>query len=372
MLFHALNLPGNDLKLEDIMMFNVGIIGCGKMGQVHAEIFSAYPNCQVTGLYNRSIEKAQVLQKKIPGAVVYSSWQEMLADDQIQIIAISTPQYQRLEQYQTAMKYNKHIFAEKPVSLGLDDLKELMIALQDYQFCFYVDSQLRSHPAIHAINRELHRIGRIFHIDMEFSMFREEIKWKNKLLAGGGILRELCSHLIDQANEWLGECRSVCSNNKIILSGRENEDYSVNLIEYKNGATLMLSSNYFEHKGKLYVGRILGELGQIDFQFSSYNPQDSSVTLYVQDEKIVLPVEIPGPSDINSIYPGHMDSFKKEITRFMGLVETNQRAMDTLEIEWQATQIISASYESTRIDQKIFLPLESFPIENLKDCFRRF
>lgn len=353
-------------------MLNIGILGSGKMGRVHAEAFSKNENCKIVGFYNRTKEKALDLQKNHPQAKVYDSWQEMIEDKSIDVITISTPQVERLEQYKLAIKHGKDVFLEKPMGLGLDDLKEVLVELKRSDSCFYVDSQIRSNPTIEAINKEIHRIGKIFHIDMEFSMYRDEIKWKHKLLAGGGVLRELCGHMIDQAEDWLGKAKSVTANNKIVLEGREVEDFSVSLIEYENGASLLVSGNYFEQRGNIYEGRILGEKGQITFTFSSYKVSDAIVDLYINGEKISVKIDIPDENDINSIYPGHMDSFKKEISLFVEAVLNNKKADDTIIKEWNTQQIISASYESTRTNQKVFLPLEGFDIDNLPDSFIKF
>lgn len=57
-------------------MLNIGILGSGKMGRVHAEAFSKNENCKIVGFYNRTKEKALDLQKNHPQAKVYDSWQE--------------------------------------------------------------------------------------------------------------------------------------------------------------------------------------------------------------------------------------------------------------------------------------------------------
>ena len=81
---------------------------------------------------------------------------------------------------------------------GLRDVKETLELLEDSNCCFYADFTNKNRPTILAINKELSRIGQIFHIDLEFYCIRRN-KWKHKLISGGGILRELCGHLIDQA-----------------------------------------------------------------------------------------------------------------------------------------------------------------------------
>ncbi len=350
-------------------MFNIGIVGCGKMGRVHAEVFPKNELCRIKGLYNRTKEKAIEIQRSHPDAKVYDSWQELIADKDIDIIAISTPQNQRLEQYTLAIEHGKHVFIEKPLALGLEDFKKTLNLLKNSNSCFYVDSNLRSHPVIIAVNKVIDKIGEIFHIDIEVSMYREEIKWKHKLSAGGGVIRELGGHMIDQAANWLGEAKSVVGYNKVVLPGREVEDFSVNIIEYKNGATLQLNANYFERNGRLQRGRIFGTKGQIDFTFSSYDVLDSKVTLHIGEDKTPVCIDIPDKSGINSVYPGLMDSFKKEINNFINCIVNRDKASDIILKEWKTSQILSASYESSRLGKKIYLPFEDFDISKLKKCY---
>lgn len=354
-------------------MLKVGILGCGKMGRLHAEIFSKNKNCQIAGLYNRTRGRALELQKNHPNARIYDNWQEMICDDSIDVITVSTPQIERKNQYLMAIEHEKHVFLEKPMGLGLDDLKEVLNSLERKDLVFYVDSQIQNQPAILAVNEEIAKLGRIIHVDMQYFMHRpDEMKWKHELIAGGGVLRELGGHMIDQAYEWLGKAKSVTSNNRIINPKRQVEDFTINIIEYENGATLLLTNNYYTHNGPLYRGKIIGTRGQIDFTFSSYNIADSSVTLFLGDKIIPIELNIPDKRDVNSVYPGFMDSFKKETNIFIDCILNHKKAQDTLAKEWNTQNIISAAYESSRSDRKVFLPLENFDISKLEDSFKVF
>lgn len=355
------------------MMLKVGILGCGKMGRLDADLFSKNNNCEIAGLYNRTKEKAVELQKNYPDAKIYDKWQDMVSDSNIDIIVVSTPQIERKDQYHMAMEHKKHVYIETAMSLGVNDLKETLESLKNSDSIFYVDSQIRSHPVIRAVNEELDKIGKIIHVEMQYFMYRpEEMKWKHKLMAGGGALRELGGLMIDQACVWLGKPKSVTSNNRIINPDREVEDFSINLIEFENGATLLLTNNFYTQNGPLYRGRIIGHEGQIDFTFSSYDIAHSSATLYINEGKTPLKFDVPNKEDINSIYPGFMDSFKKEIDMFVDCVLNNEKAEDTLTKEWYKQQVTSAAYVSSRTDSKVFLPLEKFEMSKLSESYKVF
>ena len=106
-----------------------------------------------------------------------------------------------------------------------------------------------------------------------------------RTIEGGGVLKELGSHLFDLGYHWLGQYENVASYNTIIRPGREVEDYSVNVFNFKNGADGYLSTNYEDRRGRSIKGDVMGLDGQIEFQFSSYEPKDSQITLYLNGKK---------------------------------------------------------------------------------------
>lgn len=324
----------------------IGIIGCGKMGRVHAEAFGRHPECEVAGLYNRTRQKAEDLGLMHPAARVYDDWRMLMDSPGIDVITVTTPAALRMEAYRyNAAHGRKPVFAEKPAALNTGELAELYRLARETGMAIHIDSQIRNHPAILAAESVLPHIGGLFHIDMEFSMFREDNRWKHTKIAGGGVLVELCGHMIDQADSWLGRAAKVTGINKSVVKSREVEDFSVNIIEYDGGASLLLCGNYFEHKHRLYRFRLLGEKGQIDVAFSSYDPGDARVTLYLKDDAKRVGVVVP--DEICSVYPGHMDSFLKEADIFVQNIRRGDKGLDTLRKEMRTMQVIEASYLST-------------------------
>ncbi|MEI6100507.1 MAG: Gfo/Idh/MocA family oxidoreductase, partial [Eubacteriales bacterium] len=263
----------------------------------------------------------------------------------------------------------KHIISEKPLCMDINECKEIASFKLAYGQKNIVASHPQYHPVIVETGRLLPDIKKIFHMELSFSMYRTEIRWKHLLQSGGGILRELCGHLIDVSNNWLGDVRSVYGCNKIILPGREVEDLTANIIEYKCGASVYLSANYFERKSRTYNGKIFGTGGEIEFTLSSYDPDDSRITLYTDEGQREVSVTIP--HEIDSVYPGHLDSFKKQIEHCIDTILYDLKD-DSVFAEMKTMQIIDASYESQRQGRRIDLPLKSFSSSELKECYNYF
>jgi len=352
------------------MKLKVGILGCGKMGEVYSHWFSKNPNCVVKAFYNRTVSKAEKLVNLYENSMVYSSWQELIRNEDIDIIGICTPSHEHLSQFKLALECGKHVLCEKPMADDIVQCKEMINIYKKYNKKVMIGFQMQYHPVIGKVNKLIGEIGKIFHIYFKFGMYRPEITWKHKIIEKGGVLKELSSHLFDLSRSWLGELEYITAQNKIIQPGREVEDYSINLMEFKNGASGILISNYFDRDSRVIHGNILGTQGQIKFQFSSYDPLDSKVTLLTDDGKKEIKLNLP--KDIDKIYPGHLDSFKKEIDFFIDSILHDKDTTFSCINGMKAIEIVDASYESQRVGEKISLPLKYFDTKNISECFKKY
>ncbi|MBI4243738.1 MAG: Gfo/Idh/MocA family oxidoreductase [Planctomycetes bacterium] len=347
----------------------VGILGCGKMGRVYARWFSANPHCKVVALYNRSREKAEELAKNFSSAKVFDTWEELIEESDIHIVGICTPSHEHLGQITMALKMGKHILCEKPLANDIHECRRILELCQSAKTKVMVGFQMRFHPAVETVDRLLTKIGKIYHVDFVFGLYRPGPNWRHSILQDGGVLKELASHLIDLMCHWAGEITSVTGINKIIEPEREVEDYSVNLFEFKNGASGFLFSSYLERRSSLIQGNIMGKDGQISFQFSSYDPKDSKVFLLTQKRREIL---IKIPKEIDEVYPGHLNSFKKEIDYFVDCILNDRQPEISCWEGYRALEVIDASYESTRKVIKVRLPLSRFNQRHIRECFKRF
>ena len=83
------------------MSYQVGIIGCGKpwrsegatgfgMSHAHAQGYNASPDCKIVALADISEENARAFQEKNGGDRIYTDYHTMLAQEQLDIVSIST------------------------------------------------------------------------------------------------------------------------------------------------------------------------------------------------------------------------------------------------------------------------------------------
>lgn len=350
----------------------VGIIGCGKMGRVYARWFNNNPHCSVSGFYNRTRSRAEALSKSYKESVVYATWEDMVKNDTIDIVGICTPSHEHLAQFELAVKNEKHVLCEKPMANDIDQCRRMVGLGKKYRQKYMVGFQMRFHPVIEKVNEFLPSIGKIFHIDFNFGMYQHGITWRHKLEEGGGVQKELTSHLFDLCCIWAGDPGAIQSIDRVINSKREVEDYSLNILEFKGGISGFIISNYYDRRHRLIKGNIMATAGQISFCFSPYYPNECKVTLYNRGHKEGKDLRVDMPVEIDEVYPGHLDSFKKEIDHFVECIRMDIEPSVSLEDGLRAIEIVDASYQASRTGTKVKFPFTKFDSSGLAQCYNYF
>lgn len=102
-----------------------GILGCGTIANEMAETFVKMGH-EIYGVTNRTIEKAEAFAKKYGVKHVFSTYEEMLLDDAIDIIYIATPHSMHYENIKQAVKAGKHVLCEKAITVNEAQLEEVL------------------------------------------------------------------------------------------------------------------------------------------------------------------------------------------------------------------------------------------------------
>lgn len=103
----------------------VGIIGTGYIGNVHGRIYSRDDRAEVSALFDIIPKRAEKTAKTIGGKVC-ASREELLGN--CDAVLICSPNKTHKEIALHAIAEGKHVFCEKPFSIGIDNAKELLDA----------------------------------------------------------------------------------------------------------------------------------------------------------------------------------------------------------------------------------------------------
>lgn len=107
----------------------VGVIGIGAMGSIHAEhLAGRVPNARLVAISDVDVAAARALGGSLGVETVYGSHAELLADSNVDAVAIAAPRQFHVPMIIDAAAAGKHVFCEKPISSTVTEADEAIAA----------------------------------------------------------------------------------------------------------------------------------------------------------------------------------------------------------------------------------------------------
>ncbi len=180
----------------------IGIVGTGYIGNVHGRIFARDDRVEISALYDIILERAEMASKAVGGKVC-SSRDELMAN--CDAVLVCAPNKTHKEIALHAIAEGKHVFCEKPFTIGAEDAKELRDAANSSKGVFQVGFNRRFAPVYQKL-RELLNSNRPH--SAHIKMNRGELlnpEWTGDVNVTGGFLYETTIHLFDMMRFQFGE-----------------------------------------------------------------------------------------------------------------------------------------------------------------------
>ena len=214
---------------------NVGIIGFGFIGKVHAYGHQNIPfyydmdkwQSKITHICTAHKETAQKAASIIPGAVGVTDFREITENPNIDIVDIASPNNQHLEVLISAIKNNKHIYCDKPLVVNEKEAKVIEELLPNYTGIAQMTLHNRFYP-VTLRAKELIEEGAIGEI-LEFNGCylhsgnvdpNAPLRWKLSGASGGGVVADLGSHILDLMQHLMGNFTEICASTNIAYPTR--------------------------------------------------------------------------------------------------------------------------------------------------------
>lgn len=176
-------------------MKHVAVFGAGRIGRIHASNLAALPGVQLDSICDPSTEAASDLAQSL-GAKV-STIEAVLADKQIDTVAICSPTVTHSDLITRAAAAGKHIFCEKPVDLSVPRAQACAEAVKAAGVACMIGFQRRFDPTFNEASRRL-RAGDIGNPEMLIITSRDPGAPPAEYIKGsGGIFRDMLIHDLD-------------------------------------------------------------------------------------------------------------------------------------------------------------------------------
>ena len=178
---------------------NCAVIGYGGMGSWHVKFIQSFKFLKLSGIYD--IKPTRCALAESNGIHVYPSLKKLLADPTLDLVIIATPNHVHKKIALAALAAGKHVVCEKPVTLNLRELREIIAAAKKANRLFTVH-QNRRWDRDYLITKKIfdtNTLGPIFMIESRVHGSRGmPSDWRNQMRYGGGIVLDWGVHLLDQ------------------------------------------------------------------------------------------------------------------------------------------------------------------------------
>ena len=186
----------------------LGLVGYGVGGRFfHAPFIEAAEGVELVGVVTRSSQRRAELATEFPAVPAFDSLSDLLAFG-VDAVTITTPPETRRDLVLEAVAGGAHVIADKPFAPTAEGGRELVRAAEDAGLVVNVFHNRRWDADIRTLAAVLSRgdVGELWRMESRF-----DLNEPATLEAGphGGLLRDLGSHLVDQALWLLGPARSV-------------------------------------------------------------------------------------------------------------------------------------------------------------------
>ena len=182
------------------MQHKMGIIGFGGMGSWHAKRLLKGQEITAVGVWDIKEERRQYAESL--GLHAYTSLEDLLSDGDIELVLVATPNDVHKPIAIQALQAGKHVICEKPVTLSVADLEEMIAAAEKAGKFLTVHQNRRWDRGYHLLKWAMGEgmLGPIHRIESRVhGAHGIPGDWRQDPAQGGGMVYDWGIHLIDQA-----------------------------------------------------------------------------------------------------------------------------------------------------------------------------
>ena len=120
-------------------VFTIGIIGCGYWGPNLIRNFSSIKDCRVKYICDLDAERLATVHEQFPQTTPVSDFKQLLADPELDAVAIATPVSTHHPLAIAALSAGKHVLVEKPLAASVAQAEEMVQKAREANRVLLVD-----------------------------------------------------------------------------------------------------------------------------------------------------------------------------------------------------------------------------------------
>ncbi|CAN7663119.1 inositol 2-dehydrogenase [Phyllobacterium sp. LjRoot231] len=185
-------------------MLKIAVLGCGRIGRMHAENIAAHPRATLAGVFDVNRSAADDVGSKL-GVTVFDSAEAVFSSKDVDAVLIATSTPTHADFIEKAVAAGKPILCEKPIDLSLARVQRCAEAIGTTKVPIMLGFVRRFDPG-HRAARDAVRAGEIGDLHQVVITSRDPgmppVAYAE---ASGGIFRDMTIHDFDMARFMLDE-----------------------------------------------------------------------------------------------------------------------------------------------------------------------
>ena len=248
-----------------------GILATGSIARQFAQDLMLTPGAELRAVGSRRIEAAQAFAAEY-GGTAYGSYEELVADPDVDVVYVATPHSMHLDNVRIAFEAGKHVLCEKPVTLDVATAEE-MVALAGQHGRFLMEAMWTAcHPVVLALRDGIAagRFGAPRHLRAELGA-RFEAPPESRIFdpaLGAGAMLDVGIYPLTFAHLLLGPAEELTALGELSPLGY---DLDVSLTgRYPGGALATMAASMTSWLSR--AASIATDSGRIDVPDSFHHP----------------------------------------------------------------------------------------------------
>ncbi|WP_127579226.1 Gfo/Idh/MocA family protein [Paenibacillus koleovorans] len=345
----------------------IGVVGAGSISESHLNAYKNNNDVQLVAICDLNEERAKAKAEKYGIANVYTDYQEMLANPDIDAISVCTWNNSHAAISIAALRAGKNVLCEKPLCKTVEEAYEVEKAVRESGKQLQVGFVRRYASNTRIVKQFLDNgdLGEIYYAKAScIRKLGNPGGWFSDIeRSGGGPLIDVGVHVIDLCWYLMGrpKVKSVSGNAYYKLGNRSNvqnlkfykaadynaeintvEDMANALIRFENGASILVDVSFTLHakKDELTV-KLYGDKGGVELE-----PELALVTEKYDTILNCTP-------QINNLSFDFVAGFQDEVDHFIGVCQGVKETLSPVEDGVEMMKILCGIYESAASGKEI-------------------
>lgn len=183
----------------------VGVVGAGRIGQIHAQNLSSMPGVKLQAIVDTNLDAAGVLAKQCKVSHTSSDYREILEDESVKAVVVCTPTDTHADIIVEATNQGKDVFCEKPVDVSLAQIDKALSAVKKSGTTLQIGFHRRFDPHFARV-REMVLEGKVGEVVLVRTTSRDPAPPSaDYLRSSGGLFLDMAIHDYDLCRFFTGK-----------------------------------------------------------------------------------------------------------------------------------------------------------------------